>query len=59
LYYAQQLRSTYGYRQVLLEGNPSAELLRFAHWRTRLCRWLQKHRGEVSDALRELAPART
>jgi Ser/Thr protein kinase RdoA (MazF antagonist) len=59
LYYAQQLRSTYGYRQVLLEGNPSAELLRFAHWRTRLCRWLQKHRGDVSDALRELAPARS
>lgn len=59
LYYAQQLRSTYGYRQFLLDGTNSPELLRFAHWRTRLCRWLQKNRGDVGAALADLAPART
>jgi hypothetical protein len=42
----------------LLDGSASPDLLRFAHWRTRLCRWLQKHRAEVSAALSELAPAR-
>ncbi|MBM3507116.1 MAG: hypothetical protein FJX64_05215 [Alphaproteobacteria bacterium] len=57
LYYVQLLRSTYGYRQYLLEGAP-LELLRFARWRTRLCRWLRKHRGDVAAALSDIAPNR-
>lgn len=57
LYYVQLVRSTYGYRQVLLEGNTRPDLLTFARWRTHLCRWMQEHRSEVKEALAELAPA--
>ena len=57
LYYVQLMRSTYGYRQVLIDGHPNLELLTFARWRTQLARWLQQYRHRVRDALLTLLPA--
>lgn len=61
LYYAQLLRSPYGYREYLTGWGsliaPSREpssLLAFAFWRTALCRWLDEHRHELSSELAKL-----
>jgi len=58
LYYAQLLRSPYGYREYLTEWGsliaPSREpatLLEFAFWRTDLARWLDEHRWQLAEAL--------
>lgn len=52
VYLFQLARSQYGFRQYLLTHTENADsLLRFALWRTDVCRALEKQAAEIADAL--------
>ena len=55
VYLYQLARSRYGFRQYLTTDSEDREsLLRFAFWRTDMCRHLEEHAKELSDALIDL-----
>lgn len=55
VYLYQLARSRYGFRQHLTtDSEDREELLRFAFWRTEMCRYLEEHAKELSDALTHL-----
>lgn len=52
LYYYQLTRSKFGYREYILSSqNNKEDLLRFAFWRTNMCRWLDKNVDSLSKEL--------
>jgi Ser/Thr protein kinase RdoA (MazF antagonist) len=52
LYHFQLVRSAYGYREYMTNREMSGEsLLRFALWRTELCRWLSQNAQRLSQEL--------
>jgi len=51
LYYAQLLRSRYGYREYINGTEDPAGMLDFAYRRTTMCRWLQAHMAETTHQL--------
>ena len=52
LYLVQLLCSTYGYKQYILDNNKK-ELLEFAIFRTKMCRFLFQYSKNISDKLKE------
>ena len=55
VYLYQLARSRYGFRQYLTTDSEDREaLLRFAFWRTDMCRYLEEHADEISEKLLHL-----
>lgn len=55
VYMYQLARSRYGFRQYLTTDSEDREaLLRFAFWRTDMCRYLEEHADEISEKLLHL-----
>lgn len=53
LYFFNLSRSTFGYNQYLKELSSNEELIKFAFWRTNMCRWLHKNMDRLSKFLQE------
>lgn len=53
IYLIQLISSTYGYKEYL-EDNSHDELLQFALFRTKTCRYLYKHADEIGEVLEKI-----
>ena len=52
VYLYQLSRSSYGYKEFLVKKTENKnDLLRFAFWRTAICREIERKAGEISNAL--------
>ena len=56
VYIYQLSQSSYGYKEFLVTKSENRnDLLRFAFWRTNICREIERKAGEISDALSGLS----
>jgi Ser/Thr protein kinase RdoA (MazF antagonist) len=51
IYFYQLGRSKYGYKEFLTNAENKQELINFAFWRTKMCRYLELNVDEISEAL--------
>jgi Ser/Thr protein kinase RdoA (MazF antagonist) len=54
IYFYQLGRSKYGYKEYLSDAENKEELLNFAFWRTKMCRYLELNVDKISEALSKI-----